>query len=372
MTTIVTIPLARLVPSPVNVRKTGGASIEDLAASIAAHGLMQNLQVRPNGEKYEVVAGGRRLAALKWLAKQRKLPKGYEVPCRVLEDGDNPTEISLAENIIRQAMHPADQFDAWKALADAGKSVEDIAARFGVTLGTVTQRLKLASVSPKLMAVYREDEMKLEQLMAFTVSDNHAAQEAAWFDVPPYDRAAYAIKRRLTHAHIATTDRRARFVGLDAYEAAGGAILRDLFAQENEGWLTDPALLDRLVSERLEREAEAVRAEGWRWVEIMHEIDYGALQKFRRVHPSHAELTPEQDAALTALGEEYDALVESADDEALATLESIEAKIDALKALQLAWKPEDMARAGAVVSIGYQGVHPAALQKYTLARCTPY
>src|SRR5688572_9731068 len=104
MTTITTIAFSHLIPSPVNVRKTGGASIDDLVASIEAHGLLQNLQVRAAGKKFEVVAGGRRLAALNLLVKKKKLPKGFEVPCRVLNDGEDATEISLAENVIRQAM----------------------------------------------------------------------------------------------------------------------------------------------------------------------------------------------------------------------------------------------------------------------------
>jgi ParB family chromosome partitioning protein len=125
------IPLTQLVPSAQNVRKTGAKDgIEALAASIAAHSLLQNLQVRPaKGGHYEVVAGGRRLAALKLLAKQKQIAADYPVPCRAL-DGEDATEISLAENEMRLPMHPADQFDAFKKLADDGKGAEEIAARF--------------------------------------------------------------------------------------------------------------------------------------------------------------------------------------------------------------------------------------------------
>ena len=166
-------------------------------------------------------------------------------------------------------MHPADQFEAFKALIDAGHGIEDIAARFGVTPTVVRQRLKLAAVSPKLMALYRKADMTLDQLMAFTVSDDHAAQEAAWFDAPDWQRSAHAIRQTLTAAHVRADDRRARFVTVEAYVAAGGSVITDLFRAESESYLTDPALLDRLVNEKLEREAEAVRQEGWKWVEIM-------------------------------------------------------------------------------------------------------
>ena len=208
------IPLTALVPSPANVRKTGTTNgIEELAASIEAHGLLQNLQVREAASgKFEVVAGGRRLAALKLLAKKKALAKDAPIACNVL-DGEDAAEISLAENEMRQAMHPADQFEAFKALIDAGQGIEDIAARFGVTPTVVRQRLKLAAVSPKLMALYRKGDMTLDQLMAFTVSDDHAAQEAAWFDAPQWQRSAQhdpadahrrACERRTTGARASS------------------------------------------------------------------------------------------------------------------------------------------------------------------------
>jgi ParB family chromosome partitioning protein len=139
------IALDKLVPSPANVRRTGAnLGIEELAASIAAHGLLQNLQVREgNGGTFEVVAGGRRLAALRLLAKRKKIAKTHPIPCHELGDED-AAEISLAENVVRLPMHPADQYDAFKAMADAGHGPEEIAARFGCSPAVVKQRLKLA------------------------------------------------------------------------------------------------------------------------------------------------------------------------------------------------------------------------------------
>ena len=98
--------------------------------------------------------------------------------------GEDVIEISLAENEVRQAMHPADQFDAFKALAEGGMSDDDIAARFGVPVQVVRQRLKLSRVSPKLIAAYRKGEM-LDCLMAFAVSDDHKQQEKVWKELPP-------------------------------------------------------------------------------------------------------------------------------------------------------------------------------------------
>jgi ParB family chromosome partitioning protein len=229
--TIPTIPLNRLIPSPANARKTHPhCGIEELAASIAAHGLLQNLQVRPvKGGKYEVAAGSRRHAALDLLAQRRVIPRNAAIACHILAEGEDPSEISLAENSNREPIHPADQFDAFQALARTGKGPEEIAARFGCTAAVVRQRLKLATVSPRLMDAYRADEMNLDQLMAFTVSDDHAAQEAAWFDQPAYNRQPVTIRRLLTVSQVDGDSRMARFVGPDAYLAAGGTINRDLF-----------------------------------------------------------------------------------------------------------------------------------------------
>jgi ParB family chromosome partitioning protein len=145
--TIEMIALNQLTPSQANVRKTNlSAGIEELAASIEAHGLLQNLQVRAAAKgKFEVVAGGRRLAAMTILRRQKKLAKDFPVPCHIIDDAD-AQEISLAENVVRLAMHPADQFTAFHALAEQGMGVEDIAAHFGVSSVVVRQRSKLARV----------------------------------------------------------------------------------------------------------------------------------------------------------------------------------------------------------------------------------
>ena len=357
---IAMIPLSKLIPSAANVRKTGAtAGIAELAASIKAHGLLQNLQVRAaDGGKFEVVAGRRRLAALKRLARNKDIEKLVEIACHVLSDED-AAEISLAENVMRLPMHPADQFDAFRALAETGKGPEEIAARFGCSPATVRQRLKLASVSPRLMKVYRAGNMDLDQLMAFTISDDHAAQEAAWFKQPEWNRDPATVRRVLTSAHVEATDRRVRFVGIETYMAAGGHILRDLFAEGHEGYLTDPALLDRLAVERLEREVDTIRAEGWKWVEIAPDLDYAALRNFARVRPELPPLAPEQQAELDRLNAAYDALAEEhgedAPEPAQSELAALAEQIDTLSSGTPAWRPEDIARAGAMIGIGHAG-----------------
>jgi ParB family chromosome partitioning protein len=175
------IPLiSQLARSANNVRKTGSnQAVEFLAASVRVHGLLQNLRVRETAKhSYEVLGGAQRLTAVKLLVKRKALPKERynKIACNVIE-GQDGREISLAENKVYTPMHPADHFEAFKALVDDGKELEEIGARFGVKASVVRQRLKLASVSPKLMKLYRGDHMKLDQLMAFTVSDDHAGPE---------------------------------------------------------------------------------------------------------------------------------------------------------------------------------------------------
>jgi ParB family chromosome partitioning protein len=283
------IPLNQLVHARANVRRTGrDRGIEALMASIAAHGLRQNLNVRATtGNRFEVVAGGRRLEALKRLMKQGDLPRDTPIPCVVLASNDNPTEISLAENAIRQDMHPDDQCTAFAALIEQGLSIEDVGARFGVTPKVVQQRLKLASVSPKLRKLYRQDRIDTAQMMALALVDDHAAQEAAWTDLPEWNRGAEAIRRALTAESFDADHRMVQFVGLDAYEQAGGAVLRDLFDDEQPAVLTDGALVERLATEALEQAASIVRAEGWSWVSIALKPDYST--PYGRVYPDRQE-----------------------------------------------------------------------------------
>ncbi|MBV9825363.1 MAG: ParB/RepB/Spo0J family partition protein [Alphaproteobacteria bacterium] len=359
--TIQMIPLNKLVPSPANVRKTAPLTgIGELAANIKALGLLQNLQVRlADGGTYTVEAGRRRLAALKLLAKRKAIAKTERIACRVLGPDENATEVSLAENFMRMPMHPADQFDAFKALADEGKGPEEIAARFGCSPATIKQRLKLAAVAPALITAYREGEMDLDQLMAFTISDDTEAQLRVWTELADWNRDPSTIRRQLTSAHIEVHDPRVQFVGLKAYRKAGGHVLRDLFEAEHDGYLTDPALLDRLVISKLEKEAKAIRAEGWAWIEIMPEIAHDRLRQMKRVYPEIEPLSPDQQAEIDRLTAAYDALTDEhgdePSDEIVAELEALSDRIDGLSESTERFRPEDIACSGAAVGIGHGG-----------------
>ena len=287
------IPFNKLVLSQSNVRRLkAGVSVEDLAEDIARRGLLQSLNVRPvldaDGAEtgtFEIPAGGRRYRALERLVNQKRLSKTAPIPCIVRD----PTvkisaeEDSLAENVQRVALHPLDQFRAFKVLRDQGAGEEEIAARFFVAPAVVKQRLRLASVSEKLLGIYAEDGMTLEQLMAFTVSSDPARQEQVWEALQQsYNKEPYLIRRQLTESAVRASDRRARFVGLDAYEAVGGTVLRDLFEDDSGGWLQDMALLDRLATEKLAAEAQKIAGEGWKWIEVAIDFRYGHHHRHRR------------------------------------------------------------------------------------------
>lgn len=270
MTAQQTIPLSKLVRSARNVRKTGGTSIADLSASIAAHGLLQNLIVLPAaGDRYEVVAGARRLAALEALAKAGRIPADFDVPCQIA-DPSTDGEVSLAENVVRQAMHPADQFDAFQHLVDAGLKPTDIAARFGVSEHTVAQRLKLARVAPDIVAAYRDDKVGLDSLEAFAITDDHEAQLRHWKRCSKnhWEMEPAAVRRALTKGEVETDDNRFRLVGAETYEAAGGRLRRDLFDEAGGGYVLDVQLLDNMAQNALAAHADKIKEdEGWAWAE---------------------------------------------------------------------------------------------------------
>ena len=314
------IPFNKLVLSQSNVRRIkAGISVEELAEDIARRTLLQSLNVRPvldaEGAEtgmFEIPAGGRRYQALALLVKQKRLAKTALIPCVVRDPATSilAEDDSLAENVQRVALHPLDQFRAFQTLREKGQSDEDIAAAFFVSVNVVKQRLRLAAVSPKLLAVYAEDGMSLEQLMAFTVTTDHARQEQVWDAIQKsWSKDPYQIRRMLTERAVRASDRRAVFVGLDAYEAAGGVVTRDLFAEDDDGgWLETVGLLDRLVTEKLKAEAETIAAEGWKWVEAAVDFPYGHDHHLRRLDGTPLDLTAEEQATFAALNAEHDRL----------------------------------------------------------------
>ncbi len=369
------VPLSDLVDSPYNVRRHSWASIDELAALIASQGLLHPLKVveqpcarrgRGSRVRFGVVSGKRRRRALLRLMEEGKIAKDHAVRCDLVTE-ERAREISVAENSGREPMHPADEFEAFKAMVDEGRSIEDVAARFGVEPLTVRRRLRLAALSPKLIALYREDGIRLDQLMALTLTDDHAAQERAWFEARPWERDASALRRTLTAGEVqAAGSAMVRFVGIEAYEAAGGVVRRDLFDTEQAGWISDPELLHRLAVERLDAVAEPIRAEGWSWAEARVEFDSAMLREFARCEPMLRRLTPDEAQALdemkqreAELDAETRALNDSSDDAQAERIELEEEDIAerraAIREARQTWRAVDKARAGVVVTIGRTG-----------------
>jgi ParB family chromosome partitioning protein len=364
---IVFVPLSRLKKSPKNVRKVPHtkADIKAFAASIASVGMLQYPVVEPElGPKgkptgnYLVNAGeGRRLAQL--LRVKRKEIKADEPIRCILDTEHSATEISLAENAIRSEMHPADQYEAFAKLhSEEGQSAEDIAARFGVTATVVRQRLKLGAVSPKLRALYRKGEMNLDQLSAFAITEDHERQERVWRELPTFNRRRESILHALSEGQVRSDDRRAVFVGSKTYEEAGGSIIRDLFDADGGGFFADAELLNGLVREKLQRHAEKVAAEGWRWVLAEPEFDHEASAAMRRVYAKPVPLSKTERQRLRKLETRYDALcdkyphgdVPAGDAEKLGR---IEAAIESLRREE--YKARDVALAGAFVTLAGDG-----------------
>ncbi|MBX9706325.1 MAG: ParB/RepB/Spo0J family partition protein [Caulobacteraceae bacterium] len=363
----VIVPLNQLKASPKNARKTphSPATIEAFAASIKAKGVLQPpvVEVERDGEgvptgNYLVTIGEGRRQGLRLLAKRKAIKRTHPVRCIV--DAENDAhEISLDENMTREAMHPADQFEAFQRLAEErGYGAEEIGARFGVSAHVVRQRLRLGAAAPELMAAYRAGALALDQLMAFCVSEDQNRQRQVFEQLGEY-RPVHAIRRAMTEAKVAVGDRRVRFVGVEAYEAAGGGILRDLFTEDGGGWLEDVVLLDRLVGEELTGLADEARGrEGWKWAEAA--LEYPDLSAFGRVYPVAVERSEADAAEIAALSEEYDGIVSEAGDDGLspeadARLEEIDKALQAFGP-DFAYAPEARARAGVMVMLGHDGL----------------
>lgn len=367
------IPLDKLKKSPRNVRQTphGKAHIEALADSIQAYGQIQNLvverEIDEDGCKtdcYLVTAGeGRRLAQL--LRVKRKQIKADE-PIRCLVDQThNAQALSLAENELRQPMHPADQFIAFKQLVDGGQSVEEVAAHFGVTPLVVQRRLKLANVAPDFIALYRKQGIDLDCLMALAIVEDHEKQKQAWASLPTCNRDSDSLRRALTEHEISVREPIVRFVGLKAYEKAGGLIRRDLFAEkEDDGLVMDPELLRRLATEKLERLAAQLKEQGYAWVEVILQLDYSTLSTYGRVQTVAREPNKKERAKLDKLEATRDAVEKQTteagnDEDRLTELDEraceIDSQIDALREALQVPDPAQQALAGAILSISHNG-----------------
>jgi ParB family transcriptional regulator, chromosome partitioning protein len=358
------IAASRLEKSPLNARRTvTKTGMEELKASILAHGLMQNLVVTDAGDGvFHVIAGGRRLEAIRSLQSEDKLPADFAIPCQVVTE-EYALEMSLAENTVRLAMHPADQFEAFADLIDKGNTAAEVAARFGIDESLVHKRMKLARVAPALLQEYRNEALTLECLMAFTITDDHRRQLKVYKSLQEWQKDdPAAIRDALAEKMIEASSKLALFVGLEAYEDAGGPTREDLFSADI--YLEKPALLHRLAQQKLDGIRRELEAEGWGWIEINPERDYTLINRCTRIRPQLIgapsellDLKDRLDAELEAIGQALEDSELDAVDSQYQDLRDQLSGVEEQLAAFIDFETEHKRLAGCFVSIGQDGTH---------------
>ena len=379
---IQSIALKKLVPSPRNVRKSSDVLADlQLRADIAARGLLQNLVVRKGKRgKFEVEAGGRRLAALQALAEEGTLPESHEVTCLVIEGEESEVrEVSLAENFQRLAMNPADEAQAFAAIIEAGATPEDVARRFGLTVRFVEGRLRLAGLAPCVFEALAEGTITLDMAKAYgAISDVerqahvYAELQDAWYQITPD-----TIRRMVLDATVRGSDPRAILVGRDAYLAAGGRIERELFDDDaSESWI-DVALLEDLAHKAMEQAASKTAQEyGLAWVRptLGNYVSHDLVEGLNRLPCEPAPMTEEEAQKLGELEADYDRVAailedEDSDEEEVAKAEQELVVIDrAMRALNdrpPVLADELKAEAGAFLVLSRNGDPALVPQFYT-------
>ncbi len=346
--------------------------IAELAALIENMGLLHRLLVVKEGDGYGVVAGGRRLVAIGLLIAQGRWPAEVKIECRLFDSAE-AVRISLAENLGRKDMHPAEQIVAFRNRIDGqGKSVAEVAREFGVTPLTVERRLKLARLAPRFLKMYRDGEIASDVLLALAQSDDHAVQEAAWEAMPRGSRSAYHLRNLITKDEAPLSHRFARYVGVKGYEKAGGIVRRDLFSDSNDGYIQNMPLLRKLADDKLQRKASEFQSEGWSWVECDLDADATEYRNFGREAigmrkltaaeaRKHQQLADAMEAAEKAQSD-FEVNADDSDEQwetkSAALDDACRASCKALQEFEEAvqeWTADQKARAGVVLRLDYSG-----------------
>jgi len=364
------VPYGKLRISPRNVRDEGKLpkvddGILELADSIEAQGgLLNNLVVTEHGkgqrQHCEVEAGGRRLSALSVLFERGKITKSTLIPCKRVSIA-RAVAASLAENIHRAALHPADEYAAFKRLVDDGSSIEEVATAFRITPRVVERRLKLANVAPRFLAMYKADDIRIDEVMALAITDDHERQSQVWDALPVHSRNARDLREALTEAEIDIKhDPVARYVGISAYTKAGGASRRDIFSDTEDAYLLDAALLHTLAQKKLDAKVAAISKEGFAWVEGRLRLDFVDRQAFGRIGTVRREPTTKEAKAIEEVKETMAPLEEKLEaselsDEEFDELDELGRRLNELQEALDVPDPQQQAIAGAIVTIGRDG-----------------
>ena len=290
------LPLDQLHVSGANVRAHGAdQDLDSLVANLRAHGLIQPLVVRCVGEagedRYEVVAGQRRLLALRRLAEERT-DRPPQVRCQIVDlDAAGAAAVSLSENVERLPMEPFDQCEAFRRLTDHGLGIQEIADRFGLPQKRVKQRLALAHLLDPIKALARDNRLSAEDAQALALVS--AEKQRAWLDAERAGRGSrgWHLRQWLFGGQAISTK-----VALFVLEDYPGAIVTDLFGTER--YFEDASLFwvhqNKAVAIRQEElkarwlgaghragdgksfwewehRAVAQEAGGWAWIDVRHD-----------------------------------------------------------------------------------------------------
>ncbi len=343
-------PLSALHLHAINPRQeVTDEEIESLAQSINVVGLIQNLAGIEDKGRVGIVAGGRRLRALQWNAKAEKLdPDTILVPVRLAENDVEAQAWANAENVARQDLNPAAEVRAYAKMAENGAPTASIAKAFAVTVRHVAGRLKLAHIAPEILDALGAGDITLDLAAAFTVIDDHAAQLEAFKTMTRwYEPSPSQVRRLLTEETTRSTDRLAKFVGRERYEAAGGAVREDLFG--DDVWFEDQETLNACAQAELDKIAKEYLTAGFKWVEIAIEnLDYMAFDKFGRTYAEEVELSEEE-------AEKFDNLRdivenEAADEAQKAAFAELKKKLDSE-----IWSDTQKEHSGVIVYVDHYG-----------------
>lgn len=357
----VSVPLASLIKSPLNVRTVPYSveSVSELAESIKGVGLLQNLVVHTlPGDRYGVAAGGRRLAALNMPAERGILTADWPVRVKVIPQ-ELATAASMTENGHRRDMHPAEQIAGFRAMAHEGKTPAQTGDLLGYSPRHVQRMLKLADLAPVILDALAEDRITTEHCQALALENDTARQvqvfeaacQSGWGGKPD----VRVIRNLITESEVAVAgNSKFRFVGADAFSP--DELRTDLFS-DDEGGYVDCVALDAALLEKLQAVAEHLReAEGWEWcagrMEPVGECREDA-GTYRCLPEPEAVLTEAEDERLNELMTRYDALENQCEESDL--LEA-EMKLMRCMAKVRAWTPEIRAGSGVVVSWRYGNV----------------
>lgn len=362
MNEIISIKLSQLTISPMNVRVVGASKQDDkeLTASIRAKGILQNLVVVPEegqGDRYEVIAGGRRFAVLTNLHSAGEIDGDYLVPCTVREL-DEAVEISLGEN-IKADMHPADVFMAFKRLADGGLKEKEIAERLGRSQAEVKRLLKLGTVAPELVEHFRNGKLDLDCIMAFTVNDNQERQLACFAELSRGYMDSRRIKNYLLGEAISSKSREAKFVGVSAYKKAGGTISTDLFSEES--FWNDAELVNQLIDDRLTKEAKKFEKD-WAWVETSR-LGWEAKNGYFTIEGKHVDVPQKLDDQIAAVEKRLNELEDmdmdeewtDEQDEEFRKLEDQLGELQEKRDTYIQFTAEQREVAGVIITFDYDG-----------------